>query len=220
MYDFVNRTVPQPEFNEQVQSLLGSVPDCAGLSPAARESLIIGTYCASLRVELAKTGLDAFVSAVPVLDPNRNRTKYHLVYATAHPLGLIEFKDQSEQAMKRQDVVRATVKQSRREKRTGQSELFADGDTAAEADKPDEARLRAIEEFWLKDLAAGPRQYNTYDFARILERNDWYSRELQQALVRLTERGLVHNLDAVRKRPKNPLNYRAGETLALNAKKS
>jgi len=219
MYDFVNRTVPQAEFHRQVTELLGTVPNCTGLSARERELLIIETYSAALRAAIAKTQGEAFVGWAPVLDPNRNRTKYHLVYATTHPLGLVEFKTEAEKAMKRQVVVRANVKQTRRVQVNGQSEMFDASEMTMGPDESDQ-RICANEAFWLRELAHGPKRFDLKAFARILEAPNRYPSELQQALIRLEERGLVRNLDAKRKRPVNLLNFRVGETLALEDTKS
>lgn len=44
MYDFVSRTVPQPEFRDDMQRIFGTVPDAALMGPDERETHLMKLY--------------------------------------------------------------------------------------------------------------------------------------------------------------------------------
>lgn len=60
--------------------------------------------------------------------PLRDRTYFHLVYATRHPKGLVEFRGVEKKLRTEQRDVLADAKQSSRIERTGQAEFFRDAD--------------------------------------------------------------------------------------------
>ena len=72
-----------------------------------------------------------FATRTRVLMPLRERAYFHLVYATRHPKGLIEFRKVEKKFRKEQGDVRADARQTRRIERTGQGELFRDAETGA-----------------------------------------------------------------------------------------
>jgi len=80
-----------------------------------REDAIIRAYCE--RVKQAG-GFQHAVSAV-VLNPRKDRTHYHLIYATRSDVGLITFREIEAAAMKIQRGVRASAREDARNERTG-----------------------------------------------------------------------------------------------------
>ena len=75
-----------------------------------------------------------------------------------------------------------------------------------------------IDDFWLKYVGT-ERVVDEAAFAQILEDNNWFPGELQASLARLILEKKIQNLNAIRKRPKNPLHYseRGGERLRVIA---
>jgi len=150
-----------------------------------------------------------------VLDPTRERPKYHLVYVTSHPRGIVEFMEISEDVDLVQKQVRARKKGVEREQRTGMSDMFG----AETLVNPSAGHVSPedVDRFWLNYLKSGIRRIGRNEFAAILEDTDWFPGDLQSSLVRLVNGGLVRNLDADGRRPKKPLHFEAmgGERLQL-----
>jgi three-Cys-motif partner protein len=217
MYTNINRTINWEGSLAQVTNLLGTIPDLAGASPEEREISIIRQYCGALKSRLSCRGRKGFAASACVLEPGRDRTIYHLVYATCHPKGLIEFMEQSESVMPIQSGIRSEAKQFRRIQKTGQKEMFA----ASEVINPPalETSGGQIEQFWLDFVARGPRKVDTEAFARILEEHGWFPGEVQSALGRLIRAGKIRNSGAQgSRRTKRFVHYEKGETLQLESR--
>ena len=146
-----------------------------------------------------------------MLDRAHERPKYHLVYVTSHPRGVIEFMTISENVDLVQKQVRADVKDAERERRTGIADLFP---TPIDP-KAGHASADDVDQFWLEYIGTTTRRVDRNAFADILEDKDWFPGDLQAALVRLIAAGEVKNLDAAGRRPKKPLHFDAdnGERL-------
>lgn len=111
-YNFINRTASMKEWQDSIIRLLGRPVELSGLAPEEREDAIINTYRESLRqcVPNGSRGYRARTAYVSVLDPLHRRTKYHLIYLTSHPTGIVEFMDISEKV----DLVQARVRAAKR----------------------------------------------------------------------------------------------------------
>lgn len=215
MYDFVNRTMSMAERKADMTELLGEPLDLTGLSPQDREQKIIQTYRRNLKSRLPSSNprFPPRAAHVQVMDPEKNRPKYHLVYLTSHPRGVIEFKAISEPVEKVQHMVRAEKLASRKQQQTGMGDLFgSEGFFDADAGH---AGTADVDHFWRDYLNDGPRMIDTSEFAHILEETDWFESDLQASLVRLIEAGKVTNLSAdAKRRKKRPLHYEGqGEQL-------
>lgn len=128
-----------------------------------------------------------------ILDPQKDRTKYHLVYLTTHPLGLIEFMEASEKLDLIQKQVRADTKQRARDEKTRIHDMFGASDqTAGHEDHVD---ISEVEKYWLQALRPDPKLFGEKEFADMLEETDWFPGDLQRALGNLMKRGVVENLD-------------------------
>jgi three-Cys-motif partner protein len=92
----------------------------SGRAGLDREDAIVATYCGKLR----DAGDFEHVGATIILNPQRDRTHYHLIYATRSLHGLIAFRDTERQAMSHQQHVRAEARQRRRIESRSQPELF------------------------------------------------------------------------------------------------
>ena len=92
-YNFINRTASMAPWQDAMTKLLGSAVNLDGLQPAEREEALVNAYRTSLKacVPGDRPEYRARSAYVTVLDPLHRRTKYHLVYVTSHPTGIIEF---------------------------------------------------------------------------------------------------------------------------------
>ncbi len=215
-YNFINRTASMTAWQDAMVKLLGSSVNLDGLQSAEREEALVNAYRSSLKacVPSSRPEYRARSAYVTVLDPLHQRTKYHLVYLTSHPMGIIEFMDMSEKADLVQRRVRAAKKIDVREQKTGITDMFGIEPQTEPIDghcSPDE-----VDAFWQRSLAAGDRRIGTAEFADILEATNWLPGELQSSLVRLVKAGMVRNLDAdASKRRSKPLHFEKAERLQL-----
>lgn len=215
MYEFVNRTASMSEWKDEIATLLGESVELDDLHASQREKLLLNTYRKNLKRELPVGGKSKAYSAyVRVLDRKKQRPKYHLVYLTAHPRGVIEFMEISEDIDLVQKHVRATAKQAARAAKTGIDDMFGD-DTPVDSDA-DHVSIVVVMKYWLQYLAEGRKLVDEEEFAMLLEKTDWLPGDFQRALKQLIDAGKIRNLDAARARPKRPLHWEnGGERLEL-----
>lgn len=216
-YNFINRTASMSVWQDAMAKLLGSTVSLDGLQPAEREETLVNAYRNSLTacVPVGRPDYRARSAYVTVLDPLHRRTKYHLVYVTSHPTGIVEFMEISERVDLVQRQVRAAKQIDVRRQRTGVADMFGTDALPERADghcsSPDD-----VDAFWLRYLDAGARRVGTADFADILEATNWLPGELQSSLVRLVKAGVVRNLDAdASRRRSKPLHFDKTERLQL-----
>ena len=215
MYDFVNRAASMADMKKQVGELLGESVEVEGLSGSEREKTLLGVYRRNLKgLVPAERKWPARAAHARVLDPVRDRPKYHLVYLTTHPRGLIEFMEASGKLDLIQKRVRADTKQRHRERKSHMDGLFDDVEQVREQDGHVDSV--EVEKYWLDRLTHEPRRFGELEFADMLEETDWFPGDLQRALGNLMSQGLVGNLDALGKRKSRFLHYeKAGERLRL-----
>lgn len=215
MYDFINRTASMEPFKQKIRTLLGKQINLGGLLPEQREALILRTYQNNLKANMvANSRMPPRAASVRILDPKKERPKYHLIYLTSHPRGIIEFKRISEDIELVQRQVRAELKQRAREKAFGMQDLF----DAEKIPQSEIARVdgSAVADYWRRYLSHTPRRVGEEEFAQILETTDYFPSDLQRGLRDLIAAGEVRNLDARGRRPKNPLHWEnGGERLVL-----
>jgi hypothetical protein len=209
MYDFANRAVSMQDFQVQISELLGERPKVSGLSPPDREKAVLRTYRRNLEACVySNTQWPARSAYVRVQDRLKDRTKYHLVYLTGHPLGIVKFMEISEKLDIVQKHTRAVTKQRSQIEKSGQTTLFEAGEFISE----DDGRVSGdeVEQYWLSKLSDVPRMFGNTEFAGILEETDWFSGDLQLALGRLMDQGKVVNIDAKGRRKTRFLHYDLG----------
>lgn len=215
MYDFINRTVSMARFAEEMKELLGEPVPTEMLD--GRELAILNTYRRNLKEQVPKTRPSNPIRSayVRILDPRADRTKYHLVYLTSHPKGVIKFMDTYEGANVLQGEVRAQIRDDKKSKNTGMMDLFA-SDGAFVDDAKSRANEPLIDQFWLTHIGS-ERVIDEPGFAYILEETNWFPGELQASLARLISQKKVQNLASTKTRPKRPLHFevRGGERLKL-----
>ncbi len=217
MYDFVNRTLSMTSWQEAMTALLGEPIDLEGLDPSSREERILATYRKNLKACIPSSPTAKFrarAAHVRVMDPVKARPKYHLVYLTSHPQGIVEFMQVSEHVDLVQKVVRAQKKVSAREQRTGMADLF--GQESHVDQGVGHADASDVDDFWVKRLQGGETRFTNVEFADMLEATGWFQGDFQMSLNRLIAAKRVINLDSSAPRPKRPLHFeRKGERLVL-----
>jgi three-Cys-motif partner protein len=215
MYEHANRAMSMESMRERMATVLGEDLDVTGLTPKEREYAFVHTYRKSLkRCVPVSTSRPARAAHARVMNPERDRTKYHLVYVTSHPKGVVEFMDISEKADRLQSKVRAVLRDQKKAANEHNDELWAPG-TMVDFDAG-HASASEVNSYWQKLLSGGDRTINMAAFADILEETDWFEGDLQASLVRLIKAGKVVNRTAdASRRYKRPLHYEddGGETL-------
>lgn len=114
---------PDPRFAPQFEGMYGSAnfrDELAGLQGPAREEAIVDAYCRRLKV----AGSFKHVVSAVVLNPLKDRTHFHLVYATRSDKGLQVFRQTERAALSHQAELRAAAEQRKRQAK-GQRDLFA-----------------------------------------------------------------------------------------------
>ncbi|HVB48354.1 MAG TPA: three-Cys-motif partner protein TcmP [Burkholderiales bacterium] len=213
-YNFINRTASMDEWRNEIKQLLGEAVDPAGMEPSERERRLVNTYRRNLMLKMPATvAFPARSAYVRVIDPSKDRPKYHLVYLTCHPRGVVEFMEISETVALIQKQVRASKRDEARARKSGMEDLFG-AESLIDREEghvgPDE-----VDRYWREYLAGGVKVLGEAEFASILERTNWFPGDLQSSLLRLMDAGLVQNLDAARRRPKKPLHWDKAERLQL-----
>lgn len=207
MYDFLSRTVPQAKFQDDMQSIFGTFPDEHGKSPEQREAHLLSLYRNNLKQVLPAGGGQPRTACVKVLKPTKDRTLYHLVYLTRHPLGIVVFMEASKKLELVQKRARAVAKQDERVQRSRQTELFPAAEQVSAGREG--LDLAEVQEYWLKILKHTPERYGMEELADMLEETGWFESDFQEAFNELAQKGLVENLDGTPKRRSKFIHFRA-----------
>jgi three-Cys-motif partner protein len=113
---------PQKQTQESFIKLFGSSQfkdKLKGLEEKDREDAIVTTYSECVK----RVGEFRFTSSAIVLHPEKNRTHFHLIYATREPRGIEVFNEAEKKAMPVMEKTRDEAQKREREDRTGQTEL-------------------------------------------------------------------------------------------------
>lgn len=211
MYNFVNRTLPQRNFIEEMQALLGTNID--DIPSDNREQTIVRRYRERLKQVFPPGGGDGWIVFQPILHPQMNRTWYHLVYLTRHPKGVEVFSEVSDKVESIQAQVRREVREVRRSEKTHQTAFPLPGVSEASDMLREQEALEEVREYWLRRLTSQPQRFGLHELADMIEETDWSKAILQMGLRSLIQEGLVINTDAKRARPRNPVNFDQDEHL-------
>jgi three-Cys-motif partner protein len=218
MYDFINRTLSMRGWQSEMEKLMGEPLDLTQIDRESREETIVNTYSKNLKKLVHTAGNRPVRSTyATVADPRKERTKYHLVFVTTHPKGIIKFRETYEAASAIQDTMRAHIRDKSKEDKAGITDLFADQAPPFVDNSGIKALEPAIDAFWLQHIGIEHR-YDETAFSDILEEKSWWSpAQLQASLVRLIAQSKVENLDASKPRRSKPLHYdvRGGERLRV-----
>ena len=125
MTSFIKRFLESPNdlTQSQLEALFGDGGFrgvIEGLSGLEREYAAVDAYARNL----AKVGNFGYVCKALVLNPEIDKTHYHLVYATRNLTGVEVFKKAESRAMREMNLARAEVSQRKREEKTRQKDLF------------------------------------------------------------------------------------------------
>jgi three-Cys-motif partner protein len=113
---------PQTQTQQSFVKLFGSgrfKDKLMGLEEKDREDALVTAYIESVK----RVGSFSYTSSAIVLHPTRDRTHFHLIYATRDPKGIEVFKDAEKRAMPIMEQTRDEAQKRAREERTGQKEL-------------------------------------------------------------------------------------------------
>jgi three-Cys-motif partner protein len=124
MTEHIRRFIESPQ--KQTQSsfvkLFGSSQfknELRGLEEKDREDALVTAYSESVK----RVGSFAYTSSAIVLHPTKDRTHFHLIYATRDPKGIEVFKDAEKKAMPVMERTRDEAQKRGRVERTGQTEF-------------------------------------------------------------------------------------------------
>lgn len=109
-----------------------------GLAGQEREDAMVSAYAE----RLGSVGNYPYVSTALVLNSTKDRTHYHLIYATRHIKGIEVFKDAERKALKLSETIRADAKRRARESISGQLELLGGEDV------PDTVHLARLQAYF------------------------------------------------------------------------
>ena len=122
---------PQRQTQESFVQLFGSgqfKDKLNGLDEKDREDAIVTEYSECVK----RVGAYGYTSSAIVLHPKKNRTLFHLIYATRDPRGIQVFKEAEKRAMPVMEKTRDEAQKREREEGTGQTELVLFSGTAAQ----------------------------------------------------------------------------------------
>lgn len=220
MYDFINRTAAMREWQGEIAEFLDQpvevVQSLEGATPQIRENALLSTYREGLKNALPpqRARFGPRTAYVRVMDRHKERAKYHLVYLTRHPVGIIEFMQISQDIELIQKRIRVAKKVEIRQQQSRMDDMFAETYDDL-VDDDEQASPDVVDQFWLRYLSANPKVVDEDAFADILEQQGWTPNDLQASLVRLIKAGKVSNVNAPSFRPKRPLHYEKKEQLVL-----
>lgn len=221
MYDFINRIVSMKQQQSLVKELFGESIEFDG-TELNREQTLVDKYRNNLKklVPTRNSNFPVRSAYATVLDPRKDRTKYHLVFITTHHKGIIKFKETYEVSSMLQDKARAKIRENKKSQASGIVDMFSEDEPYIDNTETKNNEPR-IDEFWLKYIGT-IRTVTEVNFADILEQEPWFPKELQASLLRLIAAHRVKNLDALKPRTKRPLHYeeKSGERLQVLAPKT
>lgn len=213
MYDFLNRAIGIRELRDTVTSVLGAISEdeieeLQELSSTKREDRIVRKYRDTLSREMKLNNMNRPRSYhLKVLDRKKERTKYHLVYLSRHPRGIIEFARQSENM----DIVQRIIRFETIQRIGGQIDIFGLDDKALCTQIS--GSVSEVRAYWLNKLDVKAIRYDNESLADMLEETGWYEVDLQRSFAELENEKKVENLDSSRKRPKRPVHFEKAERL-------
>lgn len=214
MYDFVNRTVSMEAWQAEMAALFDAPIDMAELptEQQLRERYLAERYQRAIEARAGTTRHGAQSVYVAIKDPLKDRTKYHLMYVTRHPKGIIEFMELCEKALRTQDAVRAAAKLNKKQNDYGISDMFAVD--PAQIPSTQASDTPALEQYWLDRIGADNLQVDLAVFAKAICDNNALPTQLQTAVKNLIDAGKIRNLDAdISRRRKKFVDYEKSERL-------
>lgn len=197
MFEFILRAHDIPLHEKDMIAIFGQIPQTDGMTPDQKESYLVDLYRANLKRVLPSRGGKPRSVTVPIHRPDKDRTLYHLVYLTRHPLGIVKFMEASEPLDFVQKAVRIQAKHDKKIETTGQGEFFG----ALENVKVEQGNvpISVVKEYWLKQLTSQPQLFGIDKLADMLEETGWFESNFQEAFHELQKEGKVKNLNDAEK---------------------
>ncbi len=195
MYDFLNRFVNKEELQDKVRAMLGEVDDTFlaelhGKAPKQREDAVVRRYREHLKSVFGnESHQQSWAYHATVLNKDKDKTIYHLVYLTRHPKGMVEFSRISRKVA----IFQHRVRYEKHERLTGQIPLIAAEDDDFQVDIA--ADIEVVKAYWLAHLSSQPKDYNEAVLADWLEETGWLEYDFQQAFKALRKDKKVENID-------------------------
>ncbi|MCA9421964.1 MAG: three-Cys-motif partner protein TcmP, partial [Nitrospira sp.] len=196
MYDFFNRAIRMVDLRQQVHEVLGELThedylQISSLTGKEREEIVVRKYRQQLKDAMGPDGtLPSRSYHAVILNKEKDRTHYHMVYLTRHHKGIVKFAESSEKVDRLQRVVRIQMKRDT----TSQTGLFS-AEEEAQQQNGARAGLEDVKGHWLEHLTVSPIIYDEARLADMLEDTGWLIRDFQEAFGVLLAEGIVENLD-------------------------
>ena len=172
-------------------------------------------YGHRLREVAGYAGGRLYAATFPVQHPAKDRTHYFLIYATHAPVGLLTFDAVAEATWQEQALTKA--KSAVRRQSDATPDLFGGAVHAVQYERP--INGETLRNAWLKRFpVTGSEIVVTADvMAQLLEECGCLSNDLQVALKRLIEQGVIENASidevSLRRRKKNVVQIEKRERL-------
>jgi three-Cys-motif partner protein len=196
MFDYVNRFLqdPRPETAETFNPTFGGENWLAEVDErmadgATREEAVLQVYCSRVR----RFGGYEHVASTRILKPMADRSYFHLVYATRHWKGLLEFREVEKRFVDEQERVRAEAKIRGRAARAKTMDLFGAHGVASlprtyEAERQNNLNLAN------RDLLAHLRTHPRSTYEELLKVLEWplvWESDLKGWLRELKRKGAI-----------------------------
>ncbi len=214
MYDFLNRAIGMADLRQQVQEMLGILTpkdyqQISSLTGKQRGEIVVRKYRTQLKAAMGPEGmLPARSYHADILNKEKARIHYHMVYLTRHHKGIVKFAESSEKV----DLLQRVVRIQKKLDASSQTGLFS---AEQEAEHHSESRvgLEDVKTYWLNQLRCEPVKYDEVRLADMLEATGWLIRDFQMAFADLLAEEKVDNLDLTGKRSKRPVHFEKGDRL-------
>ena len=122
MTSYIRRFIGVPQKKSSITALFGGEvhEQWSKLKGVDRDDAIVDKYCQRLRAR----GKFDFTGSSIVLDPHRDRSHYHLIFATRSIIGLQVYRAAEAKSLELQSIVRSQAQQRARIAKAGQTEMF------------------------------------------------------------------------------------------------
>lgn len=126
MFDHINRFLndTRDEIQKSFTELFGDTKWSESIGCMPSEKDIIAFYMKRMKEECGFK----YAASSKILNPNKDRANYYLIYGTHHHKGLIEYRDCEMKAAKAEKALRAAKKLQAREQETQMVDLFGNKD--------------------------------------------------------------------------------------------
>ncbi|MDW7644818.1 MAG: three-Cys-motif partner protein TcmP [Desulfuromonadales bacterium] len=200
MYDHINRFVESKSNRNLIVDIFGEVPVVGGLEPKKREEYLLELYRRRLKSVMSEVGGVPRFAYVSVVDTEKSKTKYEMVYLTRHALGILKFLEVSEPL----EIIQKQVKQKAKEHRSKQPSLFS----FEEIPEVNEGvSIEEVKHFWLRKLSTVPEPFGYDRMADMHEETGWLLGDFQRAFSELLKEGKVQNIDMSKPRRSRPIHF-------------